>query len=184
MSPVRTFQKMVGPVGFTAERKRYVELTRQGLNNAEICRILGIARKTGSDWRNGYIRRHPATGVVTRYPPIVEMRVASASDRYLSEDERVRIGDLVRTGAGVRRIADELGRSASTISRELRRNSGTTGRYRPFHAHRLARNRRIRERPGKIASNPVLRLRIQELMQRRWSPGQIAQHLKMAHRVC
>lgn len=181
MSPVRTFQKMVGPVCFTAERKRYVELTRRGLNNAEICRILGIARKTGSGWRNGYIRCHPVTGAVTRYPPIVEMRVATASARYLSEDVRVRIGDLVRTGAGVRQIAAELGRSPSTISRELRRNSGITGRYRPFHAHRLARNRRVRACPGKIASNPALRLRIQELMQRRWSPGQISQHLRAEH---
>jgi transposase, IS30 family len=95
----RVSQKMVGPVGKTAERARYVELTRQGLNNAEICRILGIGRETGSKWRNGYAARDPKTGVVRHYAPIVEVRHDVAiSPRFLSEDERVRIADLYKAG--------------------------------------------------------------------------------------
>ena len=62
MSSSRVVQKMVGQSGKTAERARYVELTRQGLNNSEICRILGIGRKTGSKWRNGWTVRDPRTG--------------------------------------------------------------------------------------------------------------------------
>ena len=62
MSSSRVVQKMVGQAGKTAERARYVELTRQGLNNSEICRILGIGRKTGSKWRNGWTVRDPKTG--------------------------------------------------------------------------------------------------------------------------
>ena len=100
------------------------------------------------------------------------------SARFLSEDERVQIADLVKAGRGVREIAARLGRSPSTVSRELRRNVGITGRYRPFHAHKLARNRRSRVRPGKIAANPLLREHIQHKLDRRWSPGQICQHLK------
>ncbi|WP_411194412.1 hypothetical protein [Rhodococcus erythropolis] len=50
-------------------------------------------------------------------------------------------------------MATVLGRSASTVSRELRRNATKAGGCRPFHAHRLARNRRARERPSTIAAN-------------------------------
>lgn len=177
MSTKRITQKMVGPAPMSAERARYVKLWRQGWNNSEICREIGIRRKLSNNWRNGWKSRDPATGKVRFYPPIDEVRVSTISPRYLSEDERVRIADLLKTGATIRRIAAELGRSPSTISREVRRNSGNTGRYLPFHAHKLARNRRARDRPGKIAANPRLRAEIHALLQRRWSPAQICEHL-------
>jgi MFS family permease len=61
------------------------------------------------------------------------------SDRYLSEQERVQIADLRAAGAGVRAIAERMGRSPSTISRELQRNRDPgSGQYRPFTAHKLA----------------------------------------------
>src|SRR5680860_1156278 len=47
------------------------------------------------------------------------------SGRYLSFAEREEIAILNATGCGVREIASELGRSPSTISRELRRNAAT-----------------------------------------------------------
>lgn len=164
MSP-RLSQKMAGPVGKTAERARYIELTRQGLTNSEICRMLGIDRKTGSKWRNGRRERDPRTEVVRQYAPIVEVRAEPViSPRFLSEEERVQLADLRKAGHTIRAIAAVLGRAPSTISRELRRNSGRTGVYRPFHAQKLARVRRSRVRPGKIAANPVLRQRIEELI--------------------
>ena len=43
------------------------------------------------------------------------------SPRYLSEDERVQIVDLRQGGAGVRAIAERLGRSPSKIARRKRR---------------------------------------------------------------
>lgn len=159
--------------GKTAERTRYIQLTRQGLNNAEICRQLGISRKTSSNWRNGHYARDPS-GTRRYYPPIADIRASVISARFLSEDERVQIADLRKTGAGIRQIASLVGRSASTASRELRRNATKAGVYRPFHAHRLARNRRSRERPSKIASNTVLRQKIQDLLEKRWSPAQIS----------
>jgi IS30 family transposase len=69
------------------------------------------------------------------------------SSRYLSEDERVMIGDLRLGGATLRVIGAELGRSPSTVSRELRRNlDPKSEQYRAFAAHRLAAARR--SRPG------------------------------------
>ncbi|WP_372489680.1 helix-turn-helix domain-containing protein [Arthrobacter bambusae] len=55
--------------------------------------------------------------------------VASGSSRYLSEDERVFIADRLLARSSLRSIARELGRSPSTISRELARNRPDTRRY-------------------------------------------------------
>jgi IS30 family transposase len=49
------------------------------------------------------------------------------SGRYLSFAEREEIALLRAGGFGVREIARQLGRSPSTISRELRRNAATRG---------------------------------------------------------
>ncbi len=133
MSP-RVSQKMAGPAGKTAERARYVELTRQGLSNSEICRQLGIHRKTGSRWRNGR-RDRDLAGAVRSYPALAQIRAPTVSARFLSEEERVRIADLVKAGHSMRHVAMTLGRAPSTISRDLRRNRNATGAYRPFHAH-------------------------------------------------
>lgn len=77
---------------------------------------------------------------------------------YLGEDERIHIADRLPEKATVRAITAELGRSPSTVSREIRRNRHpVSGDYRPHAAHRRARARRPRARNGKIATN--LRLR-------------------------
>jgi IS30 family transposase len=97
----------------------------------------------------------------------------------LSEDERVRIADLRKAGAGVRAIAGWLGRSPSTISRELRRNRAPgSGQYRPFTAHKLAAQRRERSRAGKIARDEVLRQFVQNRLEKRWSPEQVSRALR------
>ena len=101
------------------------------------------------------------------------------SPRYLSEDERVQIADLRQGGAGVRAIAERLGRSPSTVSRELRRNRDPgSGRYRPFTAHQLAAQRRARPRAGKIARDEALRQFVQDRLEKRWSPQQISRALR------
>lgn len=68
----------------------------------------------------------------------VSPRVASGLDgilRYLRETDRIHIADRLREKATVRAIAAELGRSPSTISREIRRNRHpVNGQYRPHAA--------------------------------------------------
>ncbi|WP_411194452.1 helix-turn-helix domain-containing protein [Rhodococcus erythropolis] len=90
LATARISQKMAGAAGETAERARYIQLTRQGLNNSEICRQLGIGRKTGCTWRNGHSTRDPS-GARRYHSPIVEVRESVVSARFLSEDERVHI---------------------------------------------------------------------------------------------
>ena len=84
-----------------------------------------------------------------------------------------------RAGRGCGRSRSRLGRSPSTISRELRRNRDPgSGQYRPFTAHKLAAQRRARPRAGKIARDEVLRLFVQDRLEKRWSPEQISQALR------
>jgi IS30 family transposase len=162
------------------KREQYARLIGQGFSSLEACRIVGINPRTGKRWRHG--RSITARdGRKLHYAPVITRRAVvrqEISDRYLSEQERVQIADLRAAGAGVRAIADRMGRSPSTISRELRRNRDPdSGQYRPFTAHKLAAQRRARPRPGKIAADPVLRQFVQDRLKQRWSPQQVSRAL-------
>jgi transposase, IS30 family len=124
--------------GVQAEKQeRYVRLIAQGANNSEACRLVGINRKTGNRWRYGRSVLNTA-GVAVHYPAVKITLAKPRSVRYLSEDERIVIADLIAAGQTVRVIARELGRSPSTVSREVRRNSDSRGRYRAEHRSTLA----------------------------------------------
>jgi IS30 family transposase len=91
--------------------------------------------------------------------------VAPLSSRYLSFDEREEIAILFARGAGVREIARQVGRSPSTVSRELRRNAATRSGYFDYrattaqwHADRRAR----RPKTAKLAANDALRHYVQD----------------------
>ena len=60
-------------------------------------------------------------------------------------------------GGSVRTIAAQLGRSPSTVSRELRRNREAGGGYRASSAHAMAYHRASRPKPAKLAVNLALR---------------------------
>jgi IS30 family transposase len=87
---------------------------------------------------------------------------APPSGRYLSLAEREEIAVLRAGGCGVREIARRLGRSPSTISRELRRNAPARGGYRATTAQWHAERRARRPKPAKLAINQVLRRYVQE----------------------
>ena len=144
---------------------------QQGVSNAEACRIVGINRRTGKRWRNG---RNPS-GRHKAAPPIRSVVPPSVPSRYLREDERIHIADRLREKATIRAIAAELGRSPSTISREIRRNRHPgNGQYRPYAAQARADARRPRPKPGKIGQNPELRACDPgPAWTQRWSPEQI-----------
>lgn len=107
----------------------------------------------------------------------------SGPSRFLTEDERIHIADRLREKATIRQIAAELGRSPSTISREVRRNRTVLHDYnrwyyRPHAAQRRADARRPRPKLRKILSNPELRDAVQEMLDERWSPEQICHVLR------
>jgi len=103
------------------------------------------------------------------------------SARYLSEDERVLIGDGLRAGVTMTQIGLDLGRSTSTITREVARNCDPGGRYRPFAAHRMALERLARPKERRLTTDSVLQAVVQGWLDRRWSPEQIAHTLRIEH---
>ena len=164
--------------GVQAERQQqYARLIAQGVNNAEACRIVGINRKTGNRWRYGRSIRNSA-GVLVHYAPVKITEAKSRSPRYLSEQERIVIADLLCAKTTVRGISRRLGRSPSTISREIRRNSDPDGRYRPHHAEHAARVRAGKPRKRRIAVDVVLAEVVAGLLAKRWSPEQVAHELR------
>lgn len=160
----------------TEKRVLYIQLMKQGIGNAQACRIVGVNRRTGKRWRYGRTVR-TFDGRQLHYAPITPA-AEEISERFLSGDERVKIADLLRERKSLRAIAEALGRNPSTISREVRRNRDPeTSAYRPHEAHQRARGRRTRPKPTKLASNPELHRFVQERLQQHWSPEQIAQAL-------
>ncbi len=176
MPPSRRSRKAPGAQPLTSQRERYLALMRQGVGNAAACRLVGVNRKTGHRWRYGRSVT-TRTGEVRSYPAI-SRPANEVSARFLSEAERISIGDGLLRGQSIRTIAVELGRAPSTISREIRRNRNVGGEaYHPFRAQRRAVSRRVRPRPGKLASNPDLRVYVAEHLERGWSPEQISRML-------
>jgi IS30 family transposase len=95
----------------------------------------------------------------------------------LAQHERYLISAYLQLKWSLRAIARELGRSPSTISREIRRNSTThDGSYRPSKAHRYARTRRSRCRRGVKFKAHEYKV-VMHYLRRRWSPKQIAKTL-------
>jgi IS30 family transposase len=163
------------------KQREFVRLIRQGESVSATCRRLGIDRKTGHWWKNGGVVTR--NGVARVVEPIMD-RVAERpeSSRYLSEHERVAIADGKRAGQSARSIAEELGRSPTTVARELKRNSEPdTGEYRPHLAQRRMLARRRRPKPRRLAVDAELRALVQRYLDQRWSPEQIARHLRVVH---
>jgi IS30 family transposase len=92
----------------------------------------------------------------------------------LTREERYFISTRMRSGASLRAIAKEMGRSASTISREVARNATRyDGAYRPSKAQRYAQARRRRCR-RRSRFTPEQLAWIDTLLWMKWSPEQIA----------
>jgi IS30 family transposase len=97
----------------------------------------------------------------------------------LTLEEREDIAHWLAAGHSVRQIALRVGRSPSTVSRELRRGmSRSPRRYRPYPAHIQACARARRNRPRKLVTGSPVRRLVCELLRQDYSPGQIAGRLK------
>jgi transposase, IS30 family len=102
--------------------------------------------------------------------------------KRLTMEEREDIAYLLGQRMGVREIAARMRRSPATISRELGRGmSASPHRYRPFQAHMAAAGRARLSRRPKLAEGSALRGQVVALLERGWSPGQIAGRLKRDH---
>ena len=94
----------------------------------------------------------------------------------LSLDDRCEIARLSANGSSIRQIAADLDRSPSTISRELKRNSGAQVGYRSSYANQQTRARRWKG--SRLERDGSLRAAIIERLASGWSPEQIAGRLE------
>ena len=96
------------------------------------------------------------------------------SYQQLQPEDRVTLASLVQQKYSIRAIAQVLGRSPSTISRELRRNALPTG-YASTWARTCAQQRRLCARPPrKLHPEGILFGLVQHFLRQYWSPEQIA----------
>jgi transposase, IS30 family len=155
---------------FPPERVRaVVDLLAGGLNPEEAARAAGVSRTYAYNV-------HRSIGGVCRPPGV------TYSARYLDREERYELARLRELGYSMRAAAARLGRSPSTVSRELARNAvPRAGGYQPERAHRLAWERQRRPKPSRLSLDPVLRARVQQMLDRRYSPEQIAGRLTVAY---
>ena len=141
------------PPGWRREHlQRFWDAIARGISSEEAGIVAGVSPAVGCRWFR------QAGGMRTISP-------TPLSSRYLSFAEREEIAILKATGCGVRGIASRLGRSPSTISRELRRNAATRSgnlEYRATTAQWHADRRAKRPKVAKLAVNEALREYVQE----------------------
>lgn len=98
---------------------------------------------------------------------------------HLLFEERFCIEKMYCAGSAIRRIAEFLGRSVNTISREIRKNS-VHGEYAADKAKVKVCQRRWRAKQQclKVAMSSFLCVFVEEKLEKKWSPKQISGHLE------
>ena len=113
-------------------------------------------------------------------PTLLSVVEKTLHPRFLSLAEREQIRDLLAEGRSCREVARRLGRSPSTITREIAANT-VAGVYRPYAAQRASAARRPRPRQRKLLVDGPLREFVTAGLQEQWSPEQISNALRKEH---
>jgi IS30 family transposase len=159
----RTFYR----IGFTAQQSAELwERWKKGEGLKAIGRVFGKP--------SSCIFSHLAVSGGMRPPPRRRSRLA------LSLAEREEISRSLVAGRSARSMAIVLGRSPSTVSREIVRNGGSRS-YRAAAADKRAWKQALRPKPCKLAVHHPLRQAVAEKLEQNWSPEQISGWLKRTH---
>src|SRR3954447_1407273 len=140
------------PVARREDRQRFWAAIASGMSSERAGLAAGVSPAVGVRW----FREGGGMPSVSRAP---------LSGRYLSFVEREELAILRASGCGVGESARRIGRSPSTILRELRRNAATRSggfEYRATTAQWHADRRAQRPKPAKLAANPRLRDYVQK----------------------
>ena len=103
------------------------------------------------------------------------------STRYLSQDDRIEIGDGLAAGEPVKLIAARIGKSFQSVYREISRNRKPDGLYQPWFAHNRAHVSRRRPKVRVFVHDDVLRELVAAKLAKKWSPAQISRWLRRRH---
>ncbi len=134
--------------------------------------LTAVARAVGKRTSSIHVRLALTGGICPK--PRRRSRLA------LTLAEREEISRGIARYESIRLIAERLGRSPSTVSRELERNGGYD-RYRAASADERAWTQARRPKRCRLAGNGRLRLAVARKLRLEWSPEQIAGWLKRAY---
>ena len=118
MHPVPPPLQLSGAPGPAEQQARYFQLMKQGWNNNDACRSVGVCRKTGTRWRlgrtetkNGHVHSYPAVEPVnTADLGAFSVRTRTGPDRgFASRREKHAV---YRRGIGSGRVDDQPGTAA------------------------------------------------------------------------
>ncbi len=150
----------------TVEQRRLVRRLRaDGMTVAEVARKIGCSLRTVKRVVAGQGKREERQ---TRWSP---------GPRRLSLQEREEISLGLRRGDSLSAMARQLGRSTSTVSREVNANGGRET-YRAWRAHDRAYHQARRPKPAKLAC-PRLAGQVTEWLEAWWSPEEISRRLRI-----
>ena len=157
------------PVGKAEAKARFFELLDAGWSASRAAGRWGGPCAHGRDWRDGVRKigntRVRPDGVVIRYgtgpaqyngpmtmatraePPVI-------SSRYLSLEDRLAIADGLANAQSMTAIAERIGKSTSTVSREIT-NRSQAGLYLPYQAHNAAAAARARPKAVQTGHQPA-----------------------------
>jgi IS30 family transposase len=138
------------------ERRRFWAAIAAGFVNEDAALEAGVPPAVGIRWFR-------TTGGIP--PAMFRPSANPLSGRYLSFTEREEIALLRAQDYSMHEVARRLGRAASTISRELRRNAATRSgglEYRATTAQWHAERSTRRPKAGKLAVNAALRAYVEE----------------------
>jgi IS30 family transposase len=149
----------------TSEKHReIIRLSAQGKSTREVAEVVDLSQSAVS------LVMVPLGGVIRK-------EMWESGGAHLSLEDRIEIRLGLERCHSLRAIARQLGRHASTVSREVRANGGRRN-YTPLAAHRRARDRAARHKLTKLATHPKLCARVITDLEQLWSPQQIASRLR------
>ena len=122
-------------------------------------------------------RHHPSIQRILSLSGGIRPARRHRPERSLTLSEREEISRSIVDGQSIRSIAKRLGRSPSTVSRELARNGGRET-YRANTADQAAWDRATRPKVCKLVVNQTLANAVAAKLQLQWAPEQIAGWLK------
>jgi IS30 family transposase len=148
------------------EQERVWELWGTGMA------VRAVARELGA--RPEYVRRYVTS--VGGVKPAVRRR----SERCLGRGEREEISRGLARGDAFRAIGVAIGRSHTSVAREVNRNGGRSD-YRANDAEEAAWGRARRPKRSKLAINAGLREVVEAKLELKWSPEQISGWLRRVY---
>lgn len=125
----------------------------------------------------GFDRHHSSVESILKRTGGIRPARRQRSRLALSLREREEVSRGIVAGHSLRTIAQALGRSPSTVSREVHRNDGRS-EYRASTADQAAWDRALRPKRCKLVENRALARIVANKLKRLWSPKQIAGWLK------